>query len=100
MIQLRDSALVAAVTDLLLDDSSELELVSISAATATSESRLYGFEYMTFCRGGMKNADVYEFHNVLWIEWNEGVAYRKGLGRVIKEAWERQATEWIDLTLG
>lgn len=100
MIQLHDSALVAAVTNLLLDDSSELELVSISAGTATSESRLYDFEYMTFCRDGMKNADVYELYNVLWIEWNEGVAYRKELGRVIKEAWERQATEWIDLTLG
>lgn len=31
MIQLHDSALVAAVTNLLLDDSSELELVSVSA---------------------------------------------------------------------
>lgn len=74
MIQLHDSALVAAVTDLLLDDSSELELVSISAGTATSESRLYDIEYMTFCRDGMKNADDYGFYNVLWIEWNEGVA--------------------------
>ncbi len=42
----------------------------------------------------------YEFYNVLWVEWEEGIAYRKGCGRVMKSAWEAQNLEWIDLTLG
>ena len=100
MIKLHDNTHIAAIDNRGLGDSSELELVSISAGAATSETSLYKFEYMAVCRDGLKNADVYEFYNVLWIEWKEGVAYRKGLGRVRKQAWERQATEWIDLTLG
>jgi hypothetical protein len=43
---------------------------------------------------------MYEFYNVLWIEKKEGVAYRKGIGRVIKDIWDCQALECIDLTLG
>jgi hypothetical protein len=39
-------------------------------------------------------------YHVLWIEWENGIAYRKGLGRVLKEAWDRMATEEIDLVLG
>ena len=42
----------------------------------------------------------YEFYNVLCVEWEDGVAYRKGVGRVHKEAWERQDVEWIDLMMG
>jgi hypothetical protein len=44
--------------------------------------------------------EMYEFYNVLWIEWKKGVAYRKGIGRVMKDIWECQALESIDLTLG
>jgi hypothetical protein len=42
----------------------------------------------------------YEFYNVLWIEWHDGIAYRKALGRVEKKMWERQRRETIDVTLG
>lgn len=41
-----------------------------------------------------------EEYNVLWIEWVGGIAYRKGIGRVYKDVWDRQQLEWIDLTLG
>lgn len=44
--------------------------------------------------------ETVDFYYVLWIEWKEGIAYRKGLGRVLKEAWDREATEVIDLILG
>jgi hypothetical protein len=43
---------------------------------------------------------TYEFYNVLWIEWEDGIAYRKGVGRVEKSRWEAQPLEWIDVTLG
>jgi Heterokaryon incompatibility protein (HET) len=42
----------------------------------------------------------YEYYHVLWIERKDKVAYRKGLGRVDKQAWEAQRPEWIDLMLG
>jgi hypothetical protein len=42
----------------------------------------------------------FEFYHVLWVEWIEGIAYRRGLDRILKEAWEREATEEIDLILG
>jgi hypothetical protein len=41
----------------------------------------------------LKDKELYEFYNVLWIEWEDGIAYRKALGRVMKEAWERQDVE-------
>jgi hypothetical protein len=42
----------------------------------------------------------YEFYNVLLVEWEDGVAYRKALGRIMKEVWEHQDIEMIDLILG
>jgi hypothetical protein len=47
-----------------------------------------------------RSSAFYEFYNVLWIERCNGVAYRKGLGRVMKDAWERQDLEEIKITLG
>ena len=99
-IQLHDNALFSSSTNSLLDDSSKLELVSISAGTATCLKDPHTFRVSQGDGVGISNDYLFEFYNVLWIEWKEGVAYRKGLGRVIKEAWERQATEWIDLALG
>jgi hypothetical protein len=43
---------------------------------------------------------VGKFYYVLWIKWEHGIAYRRGLGRVLKEAWEREAKDEIDLVLG
>lgn len=42
----------------------------------------------------------HEFYNVLWVEWIDGIAYRKGLGRIYKEAWESQQREDVNLILG
>ncbi|PMD47217.1 HET-domain-containing protein [Hyaloscypha variabilis F] len=47
-----------------------------------------------------KYSELYEWYNVLWIAWENGIAYRKGLGRVQREIWEAQPVEWIDLILG
>jgi hypothetical protein len=38
--------------------------------------------------------------NVLWVERNGLTAYRKGVGRVLKSAWELQKPDMIDLLLG
>ncbi|KAI1271993.1 heterokaryon incompatibility protein-domain-containing protein [Xylaria sp. FL0933] len=42
----------------------------------------------------------YEFYNVLWIEWEQGIAYRKAVGRVWREAWKQLETSNIDVILG
>ena len=47
-----------------------------------------------------KDGEVYEFYFVLWIEWDDGVAYRKALGRVDKRAWSKLPLEEIDVVLG
>ena len=43
---------------------------------------------------------VYEFYDVLWVEYEDGVAYRKAIGRVRKEVWDREILGWVDITLG
>ncbi|KAH8650015.1 heterokaryon incompatibility protein-domain-containing protein [Xylariales sp. PMI_506] len=46
------------------------------------------------------DGDFYEFYNVLYIIWENGMAYRKGVGRVFRTAWEEYSTEWVDICLG
>lgn len=48
----------------------------------------------------IKVLNSYAFYNVLWIEMVEGVAYRKAVGRVWKDAWKQQATKDVDILLG
>ncbi len=40
-----------------------------------------------------------ELYYVLWMKWGNGISYRKGLGRVLKEVWNHEVTEEIDLFL-
>ena len=40
------------------------------------------------------------FINVLWIERAGKIAYRRALGRVFREVWDRQRIEWIDIVFG
>ncbi|KAK0758527.1 hypothetical protein N5P37_008926 [Trichoderma harzianum] len=42
----------------------------------------------------------YEFYSILWIGWDKGVAYRRGIGRVLKTVWEKMEREEIEVTLG
>jgi hypothetical protein len=40
------------------------------------------------------------YYNVLWIGWNGDVAYRKGVGKVGKRAWDALNAAIVDTTLG
>jgi len=42
----------------------------------------------------------YKFYNVFWVQWRGNVAYRKGLGRVGKTAWDRSQPRRIEFNLG
>jgi len=77
------------------------ELVAISKGytveTYVPESiQLYEF----MIEGGPQKGQRYDFYNVLWVEWEDGIAYRKAIGRIEKNMWESANLEWIDLLLG
>lgn len=44
--------------------------------------------------------EVYTFYNVLWVKWEDGIAYRRGMGRVKRETWENMDLKDVDLVLG
>ncbi len=78
------------------------ELVAISRGYAFEGYYPWGVDEWTHDerpRAGARGSK-YEFYNVLWVEWVEGIAYRKGLGRIEKSAWEDQELESIELILG
>ncbi|PMD40949.1 HET-domain-containing protein [Hyaloscypha variabilis F] len=77
------------------------ELVAISAGYAIEGRPAHAIdEWFMPERPEASKGEKYEFYNVLWVEWKDGIAYRKALGRVMKSAWEAQDLEWIDLVLG
>ena len=45
---------------------------------------------------------VCEYYHVLRIDWYDDhrVAFRKGVGWTLKDAWEKLDLKWIDVTLG
>lgn len=52
------------------------------------------------CKRRPSDGVFYEFYFVLWIEWEDGIAYRRALGRVEKGVWEATPLEDIDIVLG
>ncbi|KAK4177797.1 heterokaryon incompatibility protein-domain-containing protein [Triangularia setosa] len=47
-----------------------------------------------------RDLNEFEFYNVLWVEWRDGIAYRKGIGTIWKEGWHRHNQEVRDIILG
>jgi hypothetical protein len=91
--------------------STEFELVVISAGSfpshdidhfqRTGSDPLFGVGWGRFESFVAGNSHlVVEFYYVLWIGWENGIAHRKGLGRVLKKAWDREKRDEIDLILG
>jgi hypothetical protein len=80
------------------------ELIAISKGSLRKKQSTWGLRLELFeefdAFPELKGKELYEFYNVLWIEWEDGIAYRKTLGRVMKEAWERQDLEEADILLG
>lgn len=67
-------------------------------------SRGYTRDGFGFAEWGLderpKEGKWYEFYNVLWIRWEDGIAYREGTGRIVKCVWEGEPRESIDVILG
>jgi hypothetical protein len=50
--------------------------------------------------GFLDGDEDYDYYNVLCIEWQDGVAYRRGIGRIQKRAWDRMGYEELNIILG
>jgi hypothetical protein len=46
------------------------------------------------------DSNIYRFYNIMLIGRRNGIAERRGLGRVEKSLWERMALEEVEITLG
>jgi hypothetical protein len=58
------------------------------------------FEYYIEERPKAADGAKYELYNVLWVEEEDNIAYRKGCGRVVKHPWDSLNPAWFDLVLG
>lgn len=79
-----------------------LELAEISRSWIYEAGPIYSFSPLDEWNypERPRKGNLYEYYNVLWIEWEGNIAYRRGLARVEKERWEALDREWFDLTLG
>ena len=98
----------------LLQEGQLIELIAISEGSTEAEQcckrhRTSGLVPEIFvkpppnenCRvPPIPDKRLYEFYDALWVEYEDGVAYRKDIGRVRKEIWERETLGWVDVTLG
>lgn len=50
-------------------------------------------------KGSLFDGDE-DTHNVLSIDWIDGIAYRTGLGRVLRAAWDANGYDEINVKLG
>ena len=77
-----------------------IELIALSQGFADPLERPYQlFEEFDIDKT-LRSKGVFNFYNVMWIEWENGIAYRNAIGRVLKSTLEQQELEWIDVTLG
>lgn len=75
------------------------ELVAISEGFAFNDNHEYYMDEWS-CKERPRLGEKYEFYNVMWISWFDGIAYRNAIGRVPKEIWDNEELETIDLVLG
>lgn len=66
--------------------------MSIGVERRRRNSNSNHFREMEVC-DAIKFLQTYEYYNVLWIERQNGIAYRIAIGRVWKEAWDRKGVE-------
>lgn len=68
------------------------------------ETKWFHKECPRFCQtlGVCRLGDVwtYKCYSVMWVEWEDGIAYRKAVGRVFEHVWDTVDREEIDVRLG
>ncbi|EEU33406.1 uncharacterized protein NECHADRAFT_89511 [Fusarium vanettenii 77-13-4] len=82
----------------LQNPNEAVELVEIAAGFC-SESEWSGV-YEVYHQEHPRASHWYEYFNVLRVKWADGIAYRRGIGRIHKVCWEAQRGESFELILG
>lgn len=85
---------------LSLSDSSKgekLEFIAISQGIERGLSSIFDEDFIQHHRERDRSI---EFVNVLWIERRDGVAYRRALGHIVRNIWETQPKDVVDVVLG
>jgi hypothetical protein len=93
----RSHDLSLGVHSLNHDGKERLEFVAISEGEERNGSHVFDMEFMI---EHMDDKGLVRFVNVLWIERREGVAYRRGLGHIVKSAWDESKKKEADIVLG
>ena len=76
------------------------ELVALSLGLARNSGNYFGSLDEWPLPERPRDSDLYCFYYVMWIEWENGIAYRKAIGTVYRPVWERAIKDSIDVVLG
>lgn len=75
----------------------KLEFIAISTAMERRGSLVFSPEQF---EENVEPDGIMDIVNVLWIERIGGVAYRRGIGHIVRKAWDAQAKDEVDIMLG
>jgi hypothetical protein len=78
----------------------QIELIALSKGSTTLPTIAFQYYEEFEMDETLEMEESYHFYHVMWIERDNGIAYRKAIGRVPQVIWEHQEPEWIDVTLG
>ncbi len=76
------------------------ELIGLSLGTAVEGGDYRGLLDEWEMPERPRDSEFYRFYNVMCIEWENGIAYRRAVGTVYKDMWESQNLEKITVVLG
>ena len=76
------------------------ELVALSFGTVRNSGDYLGVLDEWLLPERPRDSNLYCFYYVMWIEWENGIAYRKSIGTVHQPVWEREIKDSIDVVLG
>lgn len=79
------------------DGNELLEFVAISEVSERRGSYLFSDEQFN---ANKDEDEIIDIVNVLWIERIGAIAYRRGLGHILKRAWDDQDKREVDILLG
>ncbi|KAL7897578.1 heterokaryon incompatibility protein domain-containing protein [Trichoderma sp. SZMC 28014] len=88
-----------------LEEGISIELIAILGCTTPRESdfmwEIPDISTLTDFNNLIKLPRTEDIYNVMWIIRDDNdIAFRKGTGIILREVWEQEAVDWIDVRLG
>jgi hypothetical protein len=91
------SGIITSRHESFFETRMRVELIAISTGNVARHDLWYRSNVPA---EGRKLGGIWEFYNVLWIEWTDDVAYRIAVGHIDKGAWEAADRKFIHVVLG